>query len=153
MERRRRRLTPLSGELKAMVEWQPPDPTKVEKPPRRRRERRAPTTRREMILRGLLRLALLLAGVVGAVVLVNWLVAWHWNRSFEQDLPTAFYLAGAGVGALAVLGGTGMGRAYRYGGYGWDTATPRQTAVNTSFFFGLLAVFLFGVGLALDYVL
>ena len=153
MERRRRRLTPLSGELKEMVEWQPPDPTKVEKPPRLRRERRAPTTRRGVILHGLLRLTLLLAGVVGAVLLVAELVAWHWGRSFEHDLPTAFYLAGAGVGALAVLGGTGMGRGYRYGGYGWDVSAPRQTAVNTSFFFGLLAVFLFGLGLALDYVL
>jgi hypothetical protein len=153
MERRRRRLTPLSGELKEMVEWQPPDPTKVEKPPRRRRERRAPTTRRGVILHGLLRLTLLLAGVLGAVLIVDWFVAWHWGRSFEHDLPTVFYFAGAAVGAVAVLGGTGMGRAYRYGGYGWDTATPRQTAVNTSFFFGLLAVFLFGVGLALDYLL
>ena len=153
MERRRRRLTPLSGELKEMVEWQPPDPTKVEKPPRRRRERRAPTTRRAMILQGLVRLTLLLAGVVGAVLLVDWLVAWHWGRSFEHDLPTAFYFAAAGVGALAVLGGTGAGRAYRYGGYGWDVSTPRQTAVNTSFFLGMLAVFLFGVGLALDFVL
>jgi hypothetical protein len=153
-ERRRRgRLTPLSGELKAMVEWQPPDPTKQEKPSRRRREKRAPTSRREMILRGLLRLALLLAGVVGAVTLIAWLVASHWNRSFEQILPTVFYFAGAGVGALAVLGGTGVGRSYRYGGgYGWDSSPPRQTAVNTSFFFGLLAVFLFGLGLALDYL-
>ena len=53
-----------------MVEWQPPDPTKQEKPRRRRRERRAPTTRRGMILRGLARLALLLAAAVGTVALV-----------------------------------------------------------------------------------
>ena len=152
--RRRARLTPLSGELKEMVEWQPPDPTKQEKPRRRRREKRAPTTRREMILRGLLRLALLLAAVTGAVTLIAWLVASHWNRSFEQILPTVFYFAGAGVGVVAVLGGTGMGRSYRYGGgYGWDASTPRQTAVNTSFFFGLLAAFLFGLGIALDYLL
>jgi hypothetical protein len=154
-ERRRRgRLTPLSGELKQMVEWQPPDPTKQEKPRRRRREKRAPTTRREMILLGLVRLALLLTGVVGAVALIAWLVAAHWNRSFEQILPTVFYFAGAAVGAIAVLGGTGIGRSYRYGGsYGWDSSAPRQTAVNTSLFFGLLAVFLFGLGIALDYLL
>jgi hypothetical protein len=67
-------------------------------------------------------------------------------------LPTAFYFVAAGVGIVAVLGGTGAGRGYRYGRYGGDVATPRQTAVNTSFFFGLLAAFLFGVGLALDYL-
>jgi hypothetical protein len=152
-ERRRERLTPMSGELREMFDYQPPDPTRVEKPPRRRRERRAPTTRRGVILHGLLRLTLLLACVVGAVLLVDWLITWHWGRSFEHDLPTVFYFAGAGVGAVAVLGGTGMGRGYRYGGYGWDVSAPRQTAVNTSFFFGLLAVFLFALGLALDYLI
>ena len=155
-ERRRRgRLTPLSGELKAMVEWQPPDPTKQEKPGRRRREKRAPTTRREMILRGLLRLALLLAGTAGAVALIAWLVAWHWNRSFEQILPTVFYFAGASVGVLAILGGTGVGRSsYRYsGGRGAGVGASRETAVNTSLFFGLLAAFLFGLGIVLDYLL
>ncbi len=135
-----------------MVDWQPPDPTKQEKPGRRR-EKRLPTTRRGVLLRGLARLAVLLAGVSGAVALIAWLVARHGNRSFEHVLPTAFYFAAAGVGIVAVLGGTGAGRGYRYGGYGGDVATPRQTAVNTSFFFGLLAVFLFGVGLALDYLL
>lgn len=106
------------------------------------------------MLHGLKRLALLLVCVVGAVLLIAWLVAWHWDRSFEHILPTVFYFAGAGVGALAVLGGTGVGRSYRYGGgYGWDAGAPRQTAVNTSFFLGLLAAFLFGLGIALDYLL
>ena len=154
MERRRRaRLTPLSGELKAMVDWQPPDPTKQEKPGRRRKEHRAPTTRRGVLLRGLARLAVLLVGVSGTVVLIAWLVARHWNRSFEHVLPTTFYFSAAGVGVVAVLGGTGMGRSYRsWGGYAADVNTPRQTAVNTSFFFGMLAAFLFGLGLALDYL-
>jgi hypothetical protein len=144
----------MSGELQEMFDYRPPDPAKVEKPKRQRREGRAPTTRRDVILHGLLRLALLLAGVVGAVMLIAWLVALHWERSFQHDLPTAFYFAGAGVGALAVLGGTGVGRSYRYsGGYGWDASAPRQSAVNTSAFFGLLAVFLFCLGLALDYLL
>jgi hypothetical protein len=154
MERRRRaRLTPLSGELKAMVDWQPPDPTKQEKPGRRRRERHAPTTRRGVVLLGLVRLALLLAGVCAVVALIAWLVARHSHGSFEHVLPTVFYFSAAAVGALAVLGGTGVGRSYRYsGGYGADAGMPRQTAVNTSFFFGLLAAFLFGLGLALDYL-
>jgi hypothetical protein len=152
--RRRERLTPLSGELKEMFDYQPPDPTKVEKPPRRRRERRAPTTRRGMIVHGLVRLALLLGATVGLVVLIAWLVERHSGRPLGDGLPTALYIAGAAVGVLAVLGGTGIGRSYRYGGgSGWDTAAPRQTAVNTSFFFGMLALFLFGLGIALDYLL
>ena len=156
MERRRRRqrLTPLSGELKEMFDYQPPDPTKVEKPRRRRRERRVPTTRRAVILHGLLRLALLLVGSAGSVVLIGWLVASRSGRPIGDVLPTVFYIGGAALGALAVLGGTGVGRSYRYsGGYGWEAGVPRERAVNTSAFFGLLAVFLFGLGLALDYLL
>jgi NaMN:DMB phosphoribosyltransferase len=107
-----------------------------------------------MIARGLERLVVLLAGVTGVVAAIAWLVARHWNRSFEHVLPTTCYFAAAAVGALAVLGGTGVGRSYRYsGGYGAEVGTARQTAVNTSSFFGLLALFLFGLGLALDYLL
>jgi hypothetical protein len=156
MERRRRRerLTPMSGELQEMFDYQPPDPTKVEKPRRRRRERSAPTTRRAVILQGLARLALLVGGTAGSVTLIAWLVARHSGRPLDEVLPTAFYFAGAGVGVLAVLGGTGVGRSYRYtGGYGAEASVPRQRAVNTSAFFGLLAAFLFGLGLALDYLL
>lgn len=144
----------MSGELQSMFDYEPPDPTKVEKPRRRRRERRAPTTRRAVILQGLARLALLLGGTAGSVVLIGWLVANRSGRPLGDVLPTAFYVAGAGVGALAVLGGTGVGRSYRYsGGYGWDAGAPRQSAVNLSVFLGLLAVFLFGLGIALDYLL
>ena len=109
--RRRARLTPLSGELKEMVEWQPPDPTKQEKPRRRRREKRAPTTRREMILRGLAAARRAARRRCGAVVLIAWLVARHGNRR-SGILPTAFYFAAAGVGTLAVLGDR-LGRSYR----------------------------------------
>jgi hypothetical protein len=152
--RRRERLTPMSGELQSMYDYERPDPTKVEKPRRRRRERRAPTTRRAVILQGLVRLALLLGGSTGAVVLVGWLVARHRGSPLGDVLPAAFYFAAAGVGVLAVLGGTGVGRSYRsYGSYGADASVPRQRAVNSSVFFGLLALFLFGLGLMLDYLL
>ena len=144
----------MSGELQSMYDYEPPDPTKVEKPRRRRRERRVPTTRGAVILHGLARLAVVLGGSVGAVVLIGWLVARHSGSPLGDVLPTAFYIAGAGVGVLALLGGTGVGRSYRsYGAYGPDASVPRQRAVNSSVFFGLLALFLFGLGLALDYLL
>ena len=105
-----------------------------------------------MIAHGLLRLALLLAVTSGAVVLVAWLVASHWDKFVRADpAGDVFYFAGAAVGVLAVLGGTGGGRvAYRYGGFGSDVGASRQSAVNLSFFLGLLAAFLFGVGIVLD---
>ncbi len=144
----------MSGELQEMFDYRSADPTKVERPGRRRRERCAPTTRRAVILHGLARLALLLGGTAGSVVLIGWLVARHSGSPLGDVLPTAFYFAGAGVGTLAVLGGTGAGRSYRsYGSYGPDASVPRQRAVNSSVFFALLALFLFGLGLMLDYLL
>ena len=126
----------MSGELQSMYDYEPPDPTKVEKPRRRRRERRAPTTRGAVILHGLARLALLLGGSVGAVVLIGWLVARHSGSPLGDVLPTAFYIAGAGVGVLALLGGTGVGRSYR--SYGALRAGRERPAATRGQQLGLL---------------
>ena len=54
-----------------------------------------------------------------------------------------------------MLGGTGVGRSRTAtrAAAARGVGAPRQTAVNTSLFFGLLAAFLFGLGIALDYLL
>ena len=152
MEERRRRtnLTPLSGELREMVEWTPADPTKTEPAPRLRKERRLPTTRRGMILRGLVRLTVSLVAAGGAVALIGGLVVWRGGGSAAHVLPLAYYFAAAGVGTLAVLTGTGAGtgRSYRYSG---GQAT-RATAFSSSAFLGCIALFLFALGLLLDYL-
>src|SRR5215210_2580438 len=143
----------MSGELKAMVEWTPADPTKKEKPPRRRKERRKPTTRKGMLLHGLRRLMLLLGGVTAAVTLAAWVVASRSGRTFGHVLPLACYFAAAGVGALAVLSGGGLGSSRYSLGYGSEVSVQRERAFNMSLFFAFLAAFLFGAGLALDYLL
>ena len=138
----------MSGELKATSEWAPVDPVAA-KPPRRRKRRTPPATRSAAILYGLRRLALVLAGSAGAVALVAEIVVWRSGGSTAHVFPLAYYFAGARVGALAVLGGTGVGGSYRYSG----GRANRDVAFNTSFFFAALAAFLFGLGLALDYLL
>ena len=143
----------MSGELKAMVEWTPPDPTKEEKARRRRTERRKPTTRKGMLLQGLLRLGLLLGSVTAAVMLAAWFVASRSERPFGAMLPLACYFAAAGVGALAVLSGGGLGSSRYSLGYGSEVSVQRERAFNMSLFFAFLAAFLFGAGLALDYLL
>src|SRR3954451_21641953 len=143
----------MSGELKAMVEWTPPDPTKEEKPRRRRSERRKPTTRKGVLLQGLLRLALLLGGMTVAVTATAWLVASRSGRPLDHVLPVACYVAAAGVGVLALLSGGGLGSSRYSLGYGSEVRVRREQALSMSFFFGFLAAFLFGLGLALDYLL
>jgi hypothetical protein len=137
----------MSGELKADVAWAPTDPVK-QKPRRRHKRRTPPATRGAAILYGLRRLAFVLVGTGGAVALVAGIVVWRGGGSAAHVFPLAYYFAGAGVGALAVLGGTGVGSAYRYSG-----RTSRDVAFGTSFFLACLAIFLFGLGMALDYLL
>jgi hypothetical protein len=141
----------MSGELKAMVEWTPPDPTKEERP--RRRERRKPTTRKGVLIHGLRRLGLLLGGVTAALAVAAWLVASRSGRPFGAVLPLACYFAAAGVGVLAILSGGGLGSSRYSLGYGSEVRVRREQALSMSFFFGFLAAFLFGLGLALDYLL
>lgn len=136
----------MSGELKATAEWTPVDP--VAKKPKRRKERRAPATRGAAIFHGLRRLALIFLGAAGVVALVAEIVVWRGGGPAAHVFPLAYYFAAAGVGALAVLGGTGVGGSYRYSGQG-----NRAVAVNSSFLLACLAIFLFGLGIALDYLL
>jgi hypothetical protein len=146
--RRRTTLTPLSGELREMVEWTPPDPTKEQPQPRRRKERRLPTTRRGMILRGLRRLALVLGGAAVAVAVIAEIVVWRGGGSAAHVFPLVFYFAAAALGGLAALSGTGTGRAYRY-----SSVPSRESAFSLSLLLGGLALFLFAFGLLLDYLL
>jgi hypothetical protein len=151
-ERQRKRFTPMSGELKAMVDFEPHDPAEDERQ-RRRPKKPPPATRGAVILQGLGRLAQILVGIGGAVTLVAWLVTDHSDKPMSAVVPTAFYFAAVGFGVFAVLGGTSGGWAIRtWGGGGYDR-TQRAAAVNTSVVFACLGILLFAVGLLLDYAL
>jgi hypothetical protein len=151
-EQKRKRFPPMSGELQAMVDFEPHDPALDDRsrvPP----PKRAPASGREMVVHGFERLALVLTGLTGGVALVAWLVARRSDEPLSHLLPTAYYVAAAGLGFLAVLSGTSGGRAFRAsGGGGYDRA-ERAAAVNWSTVMACLAIFLFGLGLALDYLL
>jgi hypothetical protein len=150
-ERRRKQFTPMSGELRAMVDFEPHDPAEDERQ-RRHPRKPPPATRSAIIVHGLVRLAVILVLLVGGVTLVAWLYARHADEPLSAALPTAFYLAAAGVGVFAVLGGTSGGwDLRRWGGGGYDR-TQRAAAVNTSAVLACLAIFLFAFGLLLDYL-
>jgi hypothetical protein len=136
----------MSGELKATVEWTPTDPV-AKKPRRRRREKRLPTTRGGVILHGLRRLVLVLAALSGAVAGGALLYIYLTDSSASSVFPLAFYLSGAAVGAGGLLRGLGT-----YNEWYWDRP-EREQAFNTSFVYAALGAVLFGLGLALDYLL
>jgi hypothetical protein len=150
--REKRRLSPMSGELKAMVDYERHDPAEDD---RRRRHPKEPppATRGAVILHGLRRLALILVAVGGGVTLIAWIVADHSEKPISHVLPTAFYFAAAGFGVFAVLGGTSGGWSLRtWGGGGYDRI-QRAAAVNAYAVLACLAILLFAFGLLLDYLL
>jgi hypothetical protein len=150
-ERRRKQFTPMSGELKAMVDFEPHDPAEDDRQ-RRRPKKPPPASRGAVVVRGLERLAVVLGLVGGAVALLAWLYARHADEPLSQVLPVAFYLAAAAVGVFAVLGGTSGGWSLgAWGGGGYDRA-QRAAAVNTSAVLAVLAIILFAFGLLLDYI-
>jgi hypothetical protein len=136
----------MSGELKASVEWAPVDPV-AEKPKRRRKRRAPPTTRRGAILFGLRRLGLVLLGLGGAVAVAAALVVWLGGGPAARIFPLAFYLAGALLGAVAILGGTGTSSPVY-----WERPS-REQAFKSSFLYAGLALLLIAVGFLLDYLL
>ena len=138
--RRRRQLTPLSSELRT-EEWTPP---RVEKPRRERKPKPAPTTRAGMILFGLRRFGLIAFGVVGATLLVALAVVWLSDSTAARTLPRTFYFAGAFFAAVTFLGGTGIYYPWR------RSRSEREFALNASFLYGLIAVILVGIGVALE---
>jgi cation transport ATPase len=141
--RRRRQLTPLSGELRA-PEWAP---APVEKPRRERKPKAVPKTRAGMILFGLRRFAVIALGVVSGTLLVGLTVVWLSDSHAAHTLPRTFYFAGAAFAAVTFLGGTGMySRWYR-------SRSEQEFAVNASFVYGMIAVILIGIGVALEILL
>jgi hypothetical protein len=141
--RRRARLTPMSGELRATEDWIHVEPVEA-KPKKRRKRKPPPQTTLGMLVYGLRRFVLIAGALCLAVALGAYLVAWLGGGRFVHVLTLAFYFAGAFFGAVAFLGGTGP-----YNRWYWDRA-EREETVNRSFVFICIAALMFGIGVALE---
>lgn len=150
-ERRRKQFTPMSGELRAMVDFEPHDPVEDERQ-RRHPRKPPPATRGAILAHGLARLAVILVLLCGGVAVLAWLYARHAGEPLSSVLPVAFYIAAAAVGVCAVLGGTAGGRNLgAWGGGGYD-GEQRAAAVNMSAVLACLAIVMFALGVLLDYL-
>ena len=141
--RRRRGLTPLSGELRT-PEWAPPEPVAQPRPERKRKPKPAPTTRAGAVLYALRSFALLTLGLAGATALLALLVVWLTGSSPQDTFPRAFYFAGVATAAFGFLGG--LGPAVR----GPGRAPVGEITMNRSFSFGAVAAVLIGIGVVLE---
>ena len=143
--RGRKDLTPISGQLHAPADWTPPGPVAEEYKPKK--EKPLPKTRREVLLHGLRRFALISGGLGGGIAGIAVLIVWLGHSSSSRVFPLAFYPGGVLLGAGAVFGGTGTFEA-EY----WDRA-GREHAFNMSFVYAAFGVALIGVGVLLDSLL
>jgi hypothetical protein len=141
--RRRPRITPMSGELRATEDWVHVDPVET-KPKKARKRKPPPQTTLGMIVYGLRRLILYGAASSAVVALGAYLVAKLSGGRFIHDLTYGFYVAGAFFGLVALLGGTGT-----YYQYYWHR-DERERAFNMSFVFICFALLMFGIGAALE---
>ena len=143
--RTRRQLTPLGSELQAPTEWTAPGPVAEEYKPKK--VKLPPRTRKEVVLRGLRRLAITLGLLAGGTALVAFLIVQLWDASVDRTFPVAYYVAGAGALAVAFMGSTG-GEVDWY----WDRG-EREEAFNYSFVYALFGFLLIGVAVLLEVVL
>ena len=143
--RTRRQLTPLSSELQAPADWTAPGPIAEEYKPKK--VKHPPRTRKEVLLRGLWRLAIILALLAGGTALVAFLIVQLWDTSVDRTFTLAYYVAGGGLLATAFFGSTG-GEVDWY----WDRG-EREDAFNYSFVYALFGFLLIGVAVLLEGVL
>jgi hypothetical protein len=137
----------MSGELRASEGLVPARPDPVRESRHRRKEWEPPTTWTEALLQGLARFAAVVAGMTAAIVLVALLFVWLKNADARTAFPRAFYIGGAILTTMAVLGGAGRGR------IGPQSRSEHEIAVNRSLVYAAIGVALIGIGIALETLL
>jgi hypothetical protein len=133
----------MSGELRATQDWVNVEPVDA-KPKKRRKRKPPPQTTVGMLLYGLRRFVLYSGAVCGAVALGAYLISMLTGGRFVHVLTYGFYFAGALIGAIAFLGGTGTYYRFYWG------RDERERAFNMSFVFICFALLMFGIGVALE---
>jgi hypothetical protein len=146
-ERRRKGLTPMSGELKADSDWIPTWP--VPEVRQRRKEKSAPVTRGQVLLAGLKRIVIVLVILVGLISGAALLFVHFSDLAASRAFPVAFFVGGAFIAVGGLLGAT-TGPSLDWmpeGGYGYE---DRQQGLNRSVVYGGFGVALIVVGAVLD---
>ena len=143
--RRRRQLTPMSGELTSQAAWTAPEPIEQRLEPKA--EKAPPRTTREIILRGLLRLVVTLALIAAATALAALLIVYFRGSPAVRTFALAYIFVGAGLLALAFFHQTGQESEW------YRDRAEHEAAFNWSTVYALFGVLMLAIGLALDYFL
>jgi hypothetical protein len=147
-ERRRRVLTPMTGERRAESTWTPSEP---DEKVRRRKEKEVPSTRGRVLIAGLRRSVIVLLILSALVCGVALLMVRVGDMSPGRAFPLAFYLGGALIAVGGFLGAMAGPSAdwMPEGGFG---RYERQTALNRSVVYGVFGVLMIAVGAVIDWL-
>jgi FtsH-binding integral membrane protein len=137
----------MSGELRASEDWAVAEPRGERRRRWARKEKTPPRTRKEVVLRGLRRLAITLVLIAGATALVALLVVQLAGTSPERTFALAFIFVGAGLLALAFFHQSGQESEW------YRDREEHEVALNWSTVYALFGVLMLAIGLTLDYVL
>ena len=105
MARRRKTLTPMSGELRIPEGWAPPGPVREKPKPKAAPE--PPSTTLGMLGHGLKRLALVVGGISAGAVALSLALVFLADADAASTLPVVFYVTGvlvAGGGLWSLSG-------------------------------------------------
>ena len=145
--RRRRSLTPLSGELRAEeapVLGRPP-PRKRLRNRLRRRPKPPPKTWPEAIARGLVRFAVVLAVMAALVLAVAFSLVWLADMESDRALTLSFLLGGV----LVLAGGFFSSAAPIETDYYYDVS-DREHMISNTFVYAAIGIALVLIGVVLD---
>jgi hypothetical protein len=138
-------LTPLTEELRTPTDWTAPGPVAEEYKPKK--VKRPPRTRKEVLLHGLRRLAIIVGLLAGGTALIAFLIVQLAGTSVDKTFTLAYYVAGGGLLAVTFLGSTGSEVDWY-----WDRG-EREEAFNYAFVYALFGFLLIGVAVLLEFVL
>lgn len=144
-ERRRRKLTPMTGELRTEMTWEPSEPERQKPKKKKRRSGRA-----HVVLAGLRRSAIALVILSALVCGAALLLVTAGDIQPERAFPLAFYIGGAIIVCGGFFGAT-MGPAADWmpeRGFDYE---DHASALNRSFVYAVFGVLLIAVGAVVDW--
>jgi uncharacterized membrane protein YidH (DUF202 family) len=149
-ERKPRKLTPMSGELKAQADWVSTAEIPEQRPARE--EKSPPVTRRQILIAGLRRSAIILVILFTLVAALALLLMRFGDMDASRAFPLAFFVGGAFITLGGFLAAT-TGPSYDWMPERGVDQERRQIGINNSLVYGSFGIVLIVVGVVLDTLL
>ena len=147
MTRRRKNLTPMSGELRIPEGWVPPGP--VPEKPRARPEPQPPTTTLGMLGHGVKRLALVVGGISAGAITLSLALVFLAEAEASSTLPVVFYV----TGVLVASGGLWSLSGQEWAPEAGYEQVEKEGWVSDAFVYFGIGLTIIAIGVAFEFLL